>query len=110
MWYQWHSISDFKQWHDTICIVLGIPHPNQNAKTGYTDTSAQWTTSYTEPVIVATDDIRAIVKSDDAELAVGIGQPCEPPPAPDFGPSDTPYPADGEFYTWDEDSQSWISV
>jgi hypothetical protein len=21
-----------------------------------------------------------------------------------------PYPADGELYTWDEDSQSWISV
>jgi hypothetical protein len=24
--------------------------------------------------------------------------------------SPVPYPTDGEFYTWDEDSQSWISV
>jgi len=85
MFYSWLSLDAFNAWHTDACIVLGIPHPNYNAATGEIDESAQWTTSYTEAVIVAEDDVRAYVEQSVAELVPdGLGTPSEPPLSPDF--------------------------
>lgn len=62
MWYSFTSLAAFTAWHDQVCADLGIPHPNRNAATGEVDETAQWTTAYTEPVIVADDDVRAFVE------------------------------------------------
>ena len=84
MWYQWVSISDFDSWHADTCGVLGIPYPNHNQATGEIDENAQWTTAYTEAVVVAEGDVRAYVEDRVAELVPDrLGQPCEPPPVPD---------------------------
>lgn len=80
MFYFWLSLDAFNSWHADACSSLGIPHPNRNAATGEIDPDAQWTTAYTEPVIVADDDIRAFVEPAVAELVPdGLGIPSEPP-------------------------------
>jgi hypothetical protein len=84
-WYSWTSLDAFDNWHASACSALGIPHPNHNAATGEIDESAQWTTAYTEPTVVAEDDVRAYVEQSVAELVPdGLGSPSEPPPAPDL--------------------------
>jgi hypothetical protein len=85
MWHQWPDLEAFHAWHADICVALGIPHAGYNAATGELDETAQWTTAYTDPVTVAADDVRAVVKPDVAELVpVGLGSPCDPPPTPDI--------------------------
>lgn len=85
MVYSWPSLDLFNAWHTDACIVLGIPHPNRNAATGEIDEDAQWTTAYTEAVVVAEDDVRAYVEQSVAELVPdGLGTPSEPPPAPEL--------------------------
>jgi len=85
MFYSWLSLDAFNLWHADVCTALDIPHPNRNAATGEIDEHAQWTTAYTEAVVVAEDDVRAYVEQSVAELvADGLGQPSEPPPAPDL--------------------------
>ena len=82
MFYSWLSFDSFNVWHADACTALGIPHPNKNAATGEIDPDAQWTTAYTEAVVVAEDDVRAFVEQSVAELvANGLGVPSEPPPA-----------------------------
>ena len=82
--YRWPSVAEFTTWHDAACAALGIPHPNRNAATGEIDPDAQWTTAYTEPTVVAADDVRAFVDDDVAALVPdGLGAPSAPPPAPE---------------------------
>lgn len=85
MYYRWNSHTDFTMWHDTVCVALGIPHPNSNGATGEIDYDAQWTTAYTEAVQVATDDWRAYVEDEiSAQFPSGLGTPSEPPPSISF--------------------------
>ena len=85
MFYSWLTLDLFNAWHADACTALGIPYPGHNAATGEVDENAQWTTAYTEPVVVADDDVRAYVEQSVAELVPdGLGVPSEPPPAPDF--------------------------
>jgi hypothetical protein len=80
MHYRWPSLAAFDAWHDNACAALGIPRPGHNAATGQLDKAAQWTTAYTDPVVVAVDDVRAVVEADVAELVPdGLGVPCDPP-------------------------------
>lgn len=82
MFYSWLSLDLFNAWHDATKRALGIPYPGRNAATGEIDNEAQWTTAYTEPTIVAYDDVRAYVGDKVArQVPEGLGQPCEPPPA-----------------------------
>jgi hypothetical protein len=84
MWHQWSDLASFTVWHTAACDALGIPHPGNNAATGELDPDAQWTTAYTEPVIISDDDVRAVVEPDVAELVPeGLGILCDPPPAPE---------------------------
>lgn len=84
MFYSWFSVDLFNAWHADACTMLAIPHPSRNAATGEIDPDAQWTTAYTEPVVVAEDDVRAYVEDRVAELVPdGLGVPSEPPPASD---------------------------
>ena len=84
MFYSWPTLDTFNAWHALAMLALGIPHPNHNAATGEIDEDAQWTTAYTEAVVVADDDVRAYVEDTVAELVPdGLGVPSEPPPAPD---------------------------
>jgi hypothetical protein len=121
MWFCWKSPQSFDIWHDAVCLALGIPHPNRNVATDEIDESAQWTTAYTEAIVVAEDDVRAYVEVHVAELVSdGLGVPSGPPPPPK--PFDswlldedsclwqppTPYPDDGEQYMWDETTVSWV--
>jgi hypothetical protein len=85
MFYSWLSIVAFNSWHADACVALGIPYPGHNAASGDITEQAQWTTAYTEPVVVADDDVRAYVEDTVAILVPdGLGTPSEPPPAPDF--------------------------
>ena len=84
MWYQWTSLAAFDAWHADACAALGIPHPGNNAATGVIDEQAQWTTAYTQAVVVAVDDVRAVVEPHVVELVpTGLGEPSDPPPEPD---------------------------
>lgn len=83
MFYTWLSLDLFNVWHDAAKVALGIPHPNHNAANGEIDEDAQWTTAYTEPTLVADDDVRAYVEDNVASLVPdGLGIPSEPPPSP----------------------------
>lgn len=80
MFYCWLSLDAFNAWHDSAKLALGIPFPGRNAATGEIDESAQWTTAYTEPVIVTDTDVRAYVEDHVASLVPdGLGTPSEPP-------------------------------
>jgi len=83
MYYRWTSLAAFIDWHNAICAELGIPHPNRNAATGEIDEQAQWTTAYTEPIIVADNDVRAVVEDHVAGLVAGLGEPSEPSEPPE---------------------------
>lgn len=83
MWYSWSSLASFESWHETAKAFLGIPYPGRNSATGEIDENAQWTTAYTEPVVLADNDVRAVVEDHIASaIPDGIGAPCDPPPAP----------------------------
>ena len=85
MFYSWLTVNVFNSWHADACTALGIPHANINQATGEIDENAQWTTAYTEAVVVADDDVRAYVEQSVAELVPdGLGTPSEPPPAPEL--------------------------
>jgi hypothetical protein len=87
MWHQWPDLEALTVWHTAACAALGIPHAGYNAATGELDPDAQWTTAYTEAVVVAADDVRAVVEPHVVELVpTGLGEPCDPPPAPDNDP------------------------
>ncbi len=80
MWYTWASIEAFETWHHSACEHLGLPKASTNAETGAVDEKAQWTTTYTAPVLIAPNDVRAFVGSDIAGgVSDGIGAPCEQP-------------------------------
>lgn len=84
MFYRWLSLSLFDAWHDAAKLALGIPHPGRNQKTGEIDEQAQWTTAYTDAIVVAEDDVRAFVEDMVAALVPdGLGQPSSPPPEPE---------------------------
>lgn len=83
MFYSWLSLDAFNAWHGIAKSALGIPYPGRNAATGEIDEYAQWTTAYTEPIVVAEDDVRAYVEDTVANLVLdGLGVPSEPPPSP----------------------------
>ena len=83
-WYTWPSVEAFGLWHESVKTYLNIPFPGRNMATGDVDLSAQWTTAYTQPTVVAEDDVRARVEWFIAEkLPDGMGAPSEAPPSPD---------------------------
>jgi hypothetical protein len=83
-WYAWPSLAAFDTWHALAMADQHIPHPGRNTSTGEVDPDAQWTTAYTEPTIVAVDDVRARVEWFIAEkLPDGMGALSEAPPSPD---------------------------
>jgi len=89
MWYRWTDLAAFTAWNTVACAALGIPHAGFNAATGQLDLDAQWTTAYTEAVVVAADDVRAVVEADvAAQVPEGLGVPSDPPPAPEPDPDD----------------------
>lgn len=82
-WYAWPSLEAFDTWHVDAMADQHIPHPGRNAATGEIDPDAQWTTAYTEPTVVAVDDVRARVQPDvAAAVPDGMGTPCDAPPSP----------------------------
>lgn len=85
MFYSWSSLNLFNAWHESAKVALGIPYPGRNAATGEIDENAQWTTAYTEPTVVADDDVRAYVEDTVALLVPdGLGVQSEPPLSPDL--------------------------
>lgn len=81
MFYFWLSFDSFNIWHESAKSALGIPYPGRNVATGEIDESAQWTTAYTEPVVVTENDVRAFVEESVAILVPdGLGIPSDPPP------------------------------
>lgn len=83
MFYRWISVDAFNAWHVAAKTALGIPYPGRNAATGEIDEFAQWTTAYTEPTVVADNDVRAYVEDKVAILVPeGLGVPSESPSAP----------------------------
>lgn len=83
MWFQWLSLEGFNSWHDVVKEALGIPYPGRNSATGEIDETAQWTTSYTEPVIVSDDDVRAFVETNIVEMfSDGLGVASQEPEPP----------------------------
>lgn len=80
IYYKWSSLDAFNIWHDAAKLALGIPFPGRNAATGEIDESAQWTTAYTEPIIVSETDVRAFVEDHIAALIPeGLGVPLQEP-------------------------------
>ncbi len=77
MWYSWTSKQSFEEWHSEAKALLKMPLPGFNAETGE-QVKGGATTEYTECIIVADNDVRAVV---DAEIASDkLGTPCEAPP------------------------------
>lgn len=82
MFYSWFSLNSFNAWHDAVKFALDIPRPGRNAATGEIDETAQWTTAYTEPIIVSENDVRAFVEDHVAALIPeGLGVPSQEPDA-----------------------------
>jgi len=93
MWYSWDTLESFAVWHDAVRTALGMPYPGRNAATGRIDESAQWTTTYTDPIVG--DDVRAHVDQHVAQMVPdGLGVPCDPPTYTDG--TFTPPPAPDE--------------
>lgn len=83
MWHRWTSLEAYEAWHQAAMSHLGLPRPGKGAASRRERPSAQWTTAYTEPIVLAEDDVRAIVEPLVAkELPVGLGESCDPPPPP----------------------------
>lgn len=80
MFYSWSSFDSFNSWHETVKVFLGIPYPGRNTANGEVDESAQWTTAYTEPIVVSETDIRAFVEDHIAALIPeGLGITSQEP-------------------------------
>lgn len=78
MWYSWNSLDSFEIWHNEVKNILGIPYPNRNSATNEIDESAQWTVSYTDPMVITSSDIRAYVEEHIAILvSKHLGIPSE---------------------------------
>lgn len=60
IWVKFPSIGSFNAWHDVIKQELGLPKPSTDFDGKVID-EAQWTVSYVEPIIIAADDIRALI-------------------------------------------------
>lgn len=65
-WYKWDSIESFNTWHEVVKTELGLPQPSVAAD-GTEVVGGIITNNYTIPVIVAEDDIRAIVEDVNAQ-------------------------------------------
>ena len=71
-WYKWDSIESFNTWHEVVKIELGLPQPSVKAD-GTEVVGGIITNNYTIPVIVAKNDVRAIVEDDNAqELTLSV--------------------------------------
>lgn len=60
IWVKWDSLNSFNVWHDGIKTILGLPKPSIN-EAGEIVEDAVITDSYVSPIIVAEDDIRALI-------------------------------------------------
>lgn len=78
MWYRWKSLEEFNAWHEAAKAHLGIPRPGKGLASGRERPTRQWTTTYTEPYVVAEDDIRAVVEAGALDVP-GLGEPCDSP-------------------------------
>lgn len=82
MWYRWDSSQAFDSWHAAVIASLDLPRPGHNARTGSVNERAQWTTAYTFAVVVADDDVRAVVEQHiAAAFPEGLGVSSDSPPA-----------------------------
>jgi len=77
-WYRWKSLEAFNAWHEAAKLHLGIPRPGRGLSTGRERPTRQRTLVYTEPYVVAEDDIRAVVEADALDVP-GLGEPCDSP-------------------------------
>lgn len=60
IWVKFASIEDFEAWHDLVKTELGLPKPSVDAQ-GNVMPDAVISTDYTQPVIVAENDVRAFI-------------------------------------------------
>ncbi len=60
-WYKWDSIESFDSWHSEIKLELGLPKPSIYAS-GEIVPDGVINDEYTLPVIVAVNDVRALVQ------------------------------------------------
>jgi len=65
-WYIWTSITSFNTWHKQIKIQLGIPKPSVD-EFGEVVPDGVINDEYTKPVIVAKNDVRALVQEQYSE-------------------------------------------
>ena len=101
-WYTWPTESDFDAWHGQVVEALNLPRIGNNAATGEPNPTAQATIAYTAVTELAENDWRAPVESHIADqFTNNLGTPSEPP---------APYPDDGNLYTWDENTLTWVEV
>jgi hypothetical protein len=84
MWYKWDRIQRFTSWHNAVRGYLLMPIRGRNAATGEPAADGvQMTVNYTDPVEVASNDIRAFVEPEIANaIPFPMGEPSEPPPTP----------------------------
>jgi hypothetical protein len=82
-WRRWDNVEAFDAWHAAAMAALDIPRPGRDAATGRFELHAQWTVAYTEAVVMADDDVRALVLDDAEHIAPElIGEPCDAPELP----------------------------
>lgn len=82
-WYAWESEAAFDVWHERVIAMLNLPRVGENQRTGEPAPDKQKTTAYTQPVVVADDDVRAFVESDVAGMVPeGLGVASDKPPSP----------------------------
>lgn len=61
IWVKWNSLDSFNAWHENVKASLGLPKPSMN-EAGEIVEDAIITDSYVSPIIVAQDDIRALIE------------------------------------------------
>lgn len=74
IWVKWNSLDNFNTWHDEIKTILGLPKLSIN-EDGEIVEDAIITDSYVSPIIVAEDDIRALI---DEVYANGLEKSVSP--------------------------------
>jgi hypothetical protein len=60
LWVKWNSIETFNAWHSDVKAKLGLPKESVDAE-GNTIENSLIITDYVMPIIVADNDIRALI-------------------------------------------------
>jgi hypothetical protein len=84
-WYTWSTEQAFDVWHQTVITDMNLPRIGFNQATGEPQPEKAQTTAYTEVVLVAQGDYRAIVEDAVAtQFADHLGTLSEAPPLPEL--------------------------